>query len=410
MAVTTDKSDAMIARLEGELEERNAFIQGIIGGAQDADRDLTENEGELVKSARSRINALTEQLETLSDSREVTFRARERTAQLHRDMAVGRRKIDQGEVEYRSAGAYVIDQYKASQGSQEARDRLEIFERAADHERTTDLAGIVPDPVVGEVLNFIDTARPIVSTLGPRPLPSANWHRPKVTQRPAVGPQGAAGQAADEKSELVSQKLVLGRISAEAHTYGGYLNVSRQSIDFGVGTMDVVINGLAGEYAVETEAVAANALINSGTTAVSIGASPTAETIAAGLWEAAGAAYEATKGQGRLVLAVSPATLGTFGPLFAPVNPQSAQSSGLNAGQFGQGVMGAISGISLVMSAGLTGTEAVLFSTAAAEVYETRVGALQVTEPSVLGVQVGYAGYFTPLLVESGGVIPITQA
>jgi hypothetical protein len=43
-------------------------------------------------------------------------------------------------------------------------------------------------------------------------------------------------------------------------------------------------------------------------------------------------------------------------------------------------------------------------STAAIEVYEQRVGALQVTEPSVLGVQVAYAGYFTPMLIETAGV------
>ena len=48
-------------------------------------------------------------------------------------------------------------------------------------------------------------------------------------------------------------------------------------------------------------------------------------------------------------------------------------------------------------------------STAAAEVYETRVGQLQVVEPSVLGVQVAYAGYFTPLVIDATGIIAITK-
>ena len=48
-------------------------------------------------------------------------------------------------------------------------------------------------------------------------------------------------------------------------------------------------------------------------------------------------------------------------------------------------------------------------STAAVEVYEQRVGALQATEPSVLGVQVAYAGYFTPMTVETGGVQEIVN-
>lgn len=404
------QTDAMIARLEGELEERNAFIQGIIGGAQDADRDLTDNETELIKSARNRVENLRDQLDTLAESRESTMRARERSARLHRDMVAGRRAIDKGEVEYRSAGEYAIDAYKSAMGDPKARERLEIFTRAADHLKTGDIPGVVPDPVVGEVINFIDAARPIVNTLGARALPAASWHRPKVTQHTAVGAQGTAGAAADEKTELVSQKLKVTRLNASAVTYGGYVNVSRQSIDLGQGVMDAVINDLAAQYSIETEAATANALMASGTTPVSVGATPTADTIATAIWEAAGVIYNATRGMGRLVLAVSPNTLGTFGPLFAPVNPQSAQSSGFSAGQFGQGAMGAIAGVTLVMSSGLTGTEAVMFSTAAMEVYEQRVGTLQVTEPSVLGTQVGYAGYFTPLLIEPGGVVPITQA
>jgi hypothetical protein len=45
-----------------------------------------------------------------------------------------------------------------------------------------------------------------------------------------------------------------------------------------------------------------------------------------------------------------------------------------------------------------------VLSTAAIEVYEQRVGALQITEPSVLGVQVAYGGYFTPITIESAAV------
>ena len=46
---------------------------------------------------------------------------------------------------------------------------------------------------------------------------------------------------------------------------------------------------------------------------------------------------------------------------------------------------GTISGITVVMSAGLATGKAFLINTAATEVYEQRLGSLQVTEPSVLG-------------------------
>ena len=99
--------------------------------------------------------------------------------------------------------------------------------------------------------------------------------------------------------------------------------------------------------------------------------------------------------------------LSFFGPLFSPYGPQNQQGTGFLANGFGQGNMGSISGLSTVMSAGLASGEAFLLSTAALEVYEQRVGTLQVTEPSVLGVQVAYAGYFTPLTINDDAIVPI---
>jgi HK97 family phage major capsid protein len=143
-----------------------------------------------------------------------------------------RHQVDKGEVEYRSAGAYLLDSYNAHLGDRDSRERLEVFHRIAAHQKTSDNAGLVPDPIIGNVLNFIDAARPIVSALGVRPMPSASWHRPKVTVHTTVGLQGDAGVAADEKTELDSQKMTITRLDATAKTYGGYVNVSRQNIDF----------------------------------------------------------------------------------------------------------------------------------------------------------------------------------
>ena len=61
------------------------------------------------------------------------------------------------------------------------------------------------------------------------------------------------------------------------------------------------------------------------------------------------------------------------------------------------------------MTAGAATNTILVLSTAAAEVYEDRVGSLQVVEPSVLGVQVAYAGYFTTLALEATGIIKITK-
>jgi hypothetical protein len=417
MAEYGQQSDAMIERLERELEERNAFVQGTIAGAQDGNRDITENEKELIKSANTRTVELRAQLDMLWDTRKATTDARDRVRETYAEMEVLRRNVDRGPVEYASAGAYILDVYAAGIGDRPAKERLDMFLRTAAHQKTSDNLGIIPDPIIGPVLNFIDQARPLVTFDGPQPLTAATFYRPKVTQHTTVAKQGSGGLAADEKSELVSQKMVISRITGTAVTYGGYVNVSRQNMDLSnPQAMDTVINDLAAQYAIATEAAFGALLIASGNTVelapVATGTNPSATEATAALWAAVAAVYTACKGQGRVALAVAPGKLSAWASLFAPVNPTNAQSTGFRAGDFGQGVIGQISGIPVIMSAGIVGAATdfgVVFSTAAIEAYEQRIGSLQAVEPSVLGVQVAYAGYFTPLVVESGGIQRITN-
>lgn len=402
-------SDAMITRLEKEIEERDAYIQGSVANAQDTERDLSSNERELITEARKRIEVCEEQLENLYEARERTAKARKRAHDVGVELSRMRQHVDHGVVEYRTAGEWVKDQYLATRGDRDAQTRLEMASRAAAHIKTGDVAGVIPEPIVGGLVNFIDATRPIVSVVGTDPITSATWVRPVVSQHTAVAAQGSAGAAADEKLELTSQKLIITDLTGSAVTLGGYVNVSRQTIDFGPG-LDFVIDDLAAQYAILTERTTALELEATGTAAVGYGTAGT-ETdakVAAAIWAAVGTVYGVTKGRGRLVLAVAPDRLGIFGPLFAPVNPQNAQSGGFKAGDFGQGVMGSISGVDVVMSAGLTAGKAILFSTAAVELFEQRVGALQVTEPSVLGTQVAYAGYFDAMTINANAIVPLT--
>lgn len=417
MGVNSHANDAMIRRLESELEERNSFVQGLIANAQDGERDLNDTEKATMTEARNRMAALKDQIDQLEDTARVAQEIASRAKQVDQAITTARRAYEAGPVEYRSTGAYLTDYIAGSTGSKSAMERLEIFTRAAAHQKTSDNLGVIPDPIIGDVLNFIDTARPLVAVLGPRDMPSATWYRPKVTQHVTVGAQGSAGAAADEKAELSSQKMTITRLTGNAVTYGGYVNVSRQNIDFSSPQMfDAIVNDLAAQYAIQTEAALGVALI-AGTNNVELGTAsggtPTAAELTTALWTAAGNIYNATKGQGRIVLAVQPAKLANWGTLFAPVNPQNSQSPGFSAVDFGQGVVGNVSGIPVYVSAGLASAPATTFgivmSTAAVEVYEQRVGTLQVTEPSVLGVQVAYAGYFTPMTVEAGGVQEIVN-
>lgn len=395
--------DAMIARLSAELAERTTFQDGLVAAAQADGRDLTAQEMELFTRAATRIGELAAQIAPLEESMSIASQTAAKSRELESAYAAARNGSAGGTVEYRSAGEYILDRWQAAAGVPDAMRRMESFERVAAHQTTADNLGVIPNPVVGPVLNFIDAARPLVSALGPRSAPSGMFSRPRVTQHTDTAKQTA------EKTELASRKMLISSLPVSMSTYGGYVNVSRQNIDWSSpNIMDLVVQDLAGQYALDTEAATATALEGAATPQTpALPATPTPQDIANAIWKAAGTAYAAMQGAGRLILAVAPDVLGLLGSLFAPVNPTNAQGSGFSAGSFGPGVMGQIGGIPVVMSPAISAGTALLVNTAAAEVYEQRIGSLQVTEPSVLGVQVAYAGYFAALIISAGGIIKL---
>lgn len=405
------KTDAMLTRFEKEVEERSAFIDTLIANAQDANRDLTDTENELIGDAKNRIEALERQLTSVTEARSASVSARKRISESDRELDRMRGQADRGEVEYRSAGAYIKDIWHGHLGDREAAERLEVFNRTADHQTTADNAGLLPNPIVGELINFVDASRPLVMALGTSPITTSPFRRSKITQQTEVARQ-TDGTTDDitEKVELASQKLLITSDTVTAETYGGYVNVSRQNIDWtSPNAFDAVVNSLAEQYAIVTESVACDALQAVNTTAVEYPLTPTGDELAAAIWSARAAVYTAVKGQGSVLIAIAPDRLADFGPLFAQYGPFNQQGTGFSAANFNQGVVGVISGIPVYMTAGLASGEAFVMSTAALELYEQRVGVLQVVEPSVLGVQVAYAGYFATYTASAGGIVPLEE-
>jgi hypothetical protein len=400
----------MLTKLETEIEERSSFIEQIIGGAQDAGRDLSDNETELLNTAKKRIEECTAQLTTVSESRSASVRAIRRVDDVDREFSTMRAMTGKsGEVEYRSAGAYIMDLCKAS-SFQDARERLDVYHRTAAHNITTDIPGLLPTPLVGGLIDFVNGGRPIVNFLGTNPIATSPFRRAKITQSTVVDLQGTNGVAADEKTELDSQKMTISSTTVNALTFGGYVNVSRQSIDWSdPNAMDVIVNNLAKVYRARTEEYVADFLAANNASDQGYPLDPTADELATAIFTAAGTVFSAVNGEGRLVLVIAPDKLADFGPLFAPYNPQASQGIGFMASNFGQGVMGQISGIPVIMSSALDSGEAFLLSTAAVELYEQEIGMLQVVEPSVLGVQVAFGGYFVAFAAASGGVVPLVE-
>jgi HK97 family phage major capsid protein len=383
----------MLARIGGEIEEKQAFIDRIVETAEKESRDLTSQEMEMVTRSRDRLSELNQQAGPMQEAAAIALQSRQRITEIGK--LVDNHTERPGSVEYRSAGEWTVDYIAAVTGSVSAKERIEMYTRAAAHQTTADNPGLLPTQIVGDLINFVDQARPLIGFFGARQMPSGAWARPRITQHTNIAAQSA------EKTELVSRKMLIDSVPVTAQTLGGYVNISRQNQAWSQpAIMDIVVNDLAGQYAIETENAFADALMAAATaeTALPTGAA-TAAQVSAALWTAVGNVYTATKGAGRLFQAVSADMLGILGPLFAPVNPQNSQSSGFNAADIGSGTVGSISGVPVIVSAGLNAGSWLVGSTAGAEVYEDRIGVLSVIEPSVLGTQVAYGGFFADVVL-----------
>lgn len=143
--------------------------------------------------------------------------------------------------------------------------RLLTGERIADAQYrtvqdliTTDNAGIVPDAYVDRLIGRIDARRPFMATTERLPVPESGMNLvvPKITQRPTVAEQTV------QKTELSSQKTIIGTESFAVHTYGGVGDISIQLLKRSDPSfLELYLRLLAEAYAIETEDAAVGALI-----------------------------------------------------------------------------------------------------------------------------------------------------
>src|SRR4029077_7553997 len=122
-------------------------------------RDLSDQEMELITRARDRLQSLTSQITPLKEARRISSESANEVAELHRLFNEHKPEKTQ-EVAYRSAGAYILDYWKAGLGAQEAAERLELFNRAAAHQTTGDNPVLLPSQMLEPVIHFVDASPP----------------------------------------------------------------------------------------------------------------------------------------------------------------------------------------------------------------------------------------------------------
>ncbi len=413
-----------LAALNSRFETQTSQLTALIERAANDNRELTEAEAANATELQRSITFTTDQMTSLAE----IDRSRTANADLMSGMSVQpapspeRVPGDQVVVVERSnrgaqidgpteilrgiwptPGDYLHDVIHAHQGDHESRTRLN---RALADEITTDVPGLVPEPIVGDVINIIDASRPIVSFLRSYGMPQygSSFTRPKVKQHTLSGVQSG------QKQELPSRKFLVDPIQVNKVTMGGAIDVAFQVIDWTQpSALNAITDDLADQYAIQTEAAAA-ALIEAAavtdnaaeTIAIGVGGVATAAEWIKGVAEAAGAVYAGCK---RLPTAifVSPdmwATLigltdTTGRPVVSASMPTNSAGSGTTTT-----FAGSVLGMPMIVSPGLPVGTTIVGASSFAEVYEDRRGALRVVEPKLLGWEIAYYGYFAAIVTE----------
>lgn len=115
---------------------------------------------------------------------------------------------------------------------------------------STDASGLVLEEFIGgQLVNVLDTRRPLFSSMGSFPMPKSGVARiPIVTQHTEVAARGAQKSAVPSRSLIVDSKLF------EAEWFAGAVDIALELIRTAeLPVLEMVWNDLLGQYAIATE-------------------------------------------------------------------------------------------------------------------------------------------------------------
>lgn len=405
--------------LRSRWQETVTQLQALNDRATNENRELTEAEEANADSLRRSEGSLRERIESqvsLEQSvsttqellRNVNFQTTN-TLEPVRGEVIRPDAVLQGDDLVRSIwptpGDYMHDIIHAHQGDHEARERIQ---RAIANEITSDVPGMVPTPIVGEVINIIDASRPVVSFLRSYSMPQygSSFTRPKVAQHTTVGEQTA------QKTELPSRKFTVNPLTVNKMTLGGAIDVAFQVIDWTQpSALNAITTDLADQYAIQTESVAGGLLVAAagGGTAIPVSGATSAAWIAA-ITAAAAKVYSTSKRMPDAIFCspdVWAMLVGLVDTTGRPVAQAGAPMNSVGTGRL-TSFSASILGLPLVVSPELPAATCIVGASQFAEIYEDRRGALRVVEPKLLGWEIAYYGYFAGLVTEATAFVKVT--
>ena len=283
-------------------------------------------------------------------------------------------------------------------------DRMQTRLRAAAPDVVTnDVPGILPTPILGPVYNNFIGNRPVVDAIGARAMPGGG----KVFIRPEVTTHTSMGIQTTQNTDLTQGTLVVTDNQVTKNTYGGFVQLSEQAVDFtDPAILTVLLDDMARIYANQTDDVAADALAAGITTTRSFEADDVLKPAVWAAWIAGAARTILSSANGNLPthIFLNPESWGWLvqlsddskRPLFPQVGPMNA---------FGNlGVTEAVGnafGLSVVVDRNFPADFMAIGDASGFEIYEQQKGAIQASNPAELSTTLAFRGYFATLMIDS---------
>ena len=277
------------------------------------------------------------------------------------------------------------------------------IEAAAPNVITTDIPGVLPLPIVQPTYNNFIGRRPVIDAVGVKAMPQGGkvFIRPEVTTHTSVAVQSA------ENAALQSGTFVVTDNQVTKGTYGGYVTLSEQSIDWSTPEIiGLVLDDMGRIYANETDNVAADNLKTGATVTSNFTAASGADPSYWSSWISSAATTILSGSNGNLPthLFVSPDYWGVLmglsdtadRPLFPQIGPMNAFGN-LSPGQ----VNGVAFGLQVVVDRNFADNTIIVGDATGYEVFEQMKGAISIDVPSTLSRTIAFRGYLATLMIDA---------
>lgn len=396
---------AYLDRLNAEFDEITSGISTLVERAADEGRDLTGDENATIEREDKRRDELTRAIEHHSALEERAGKVaalRAKVGGLPRSTPV-RPAEPSFEInrEFPSAGHYAAMLLRSGKFTADPDVMGKVAEIARANQTTADNPGIIPRPIVGDLLGRLAAQRPFVSSV-PNPRATVgSFDRPIITQHVQVGKQSA------EKTAVASRQMTIGKVPVALDTFAGYVNVSRQDIRWtSPSILQVLFSDFTSVYAQETDAQGCTDFVAGCTVTGEIpgaAGSATAADIEAALREAVGTI-------GTNADNAVPDTLWMSQDMWASLGGATLGTSGAKAYNLPLTGGGDVLGLRPVLDFQFPAGTLIIGVSRLAECWEDLDGFLTVDEPDLHGQAVGYAGYFDTVVLDADGFVKLVNA